>query len=202
MRLGVQLAEGLAAAHERGIVHRDLKPGNLMITADGAVKILDFGLARLVRPTRDSNLTQSITAVWDVTSGTLPYMSPEQLRGLPGDTRSDIYAAGAVLYEMATGERPFPRDAGNGVDRRDSAHVAALAPSTHSPGVTSGLERVILKALEKEPELRYQSARELQVALEGVHSGLPAATVARPRPLVAVTLGVLVLLPWPESCWA
>ena len=86
VRLGVQLAEGLAAAHERGVVHRDLKPGNLMITADGRLKILDFGLARLLRPTRDNDLTQSITAVSDVTSGTLPYMSPEQLRGLPGDS--------------------------------------------------------------------------------------------------------------------
>jgi tetratricopeptide (TPR) repeat protein len=101
LRLGAQLAEGLAAAHEHRVVHRDLKPGNLMITPDGRLKILDFGLARLLRPTEDTDLTRSITASSDVTSGTVPYMSPEQLRGLPGDPRSDIYAAGAVLYEQS-----------------------------------------------------------------------------------------------------
>ena len=194
VRLGTQLAEGLAAAHEHQVVHRDLKPSNLMITADGRLKILDFGLARLLRPTRDSDLTQTVTAVSDVTAGTLPYMSPEQLRGLPGDPRSDIYAAGAVLYEMATGRRPFPQTQGMELIGA-ILHTSPDPPGAHNRSVTPGLDRVIMKALEREPEQRYQSARELQVALEGVQSGLPAAIVARPRPLVAVTIGVLVLVP-------
>ena len=109
LRLGSQLAEGLAAAHQHRIVHRDLKPGNLMVTSDGRLKILDFGLARLARPTQDSDLTQSTTAVADAMSGTLPYMAPEQLRGLPGDVRSDVYAAGAVLYRWPLDDGPFRR---------------------------------------------------------------------------------------------
>jgi tetratricopeptide (TPR) repeat protein/TolB-like protein len=194
LRLGAQLAEGLAAAHEHRVVHRDLKPGNLMITPDGRLKILDFGLARLLRPAEDTDLTQSITAASDVTSGTVPYMSPEQLRGLPGDPRSDIYAAGAVLYEMATGRRPFPQTQGMELVGA-ILHTTPDPPSAHNPRVTSSLERVILKALEKEPEQRYQSARELQVAIEAVQPGLPAPALERRRPIVAAAAAALVLVP-------
>ena len=109
VRLGTQLAEGLAAAHEHRVIHRDLKPGNLMITPDGRLKILDFGLARLLQLPQEVDLTVSVTTKTGTVSGTVPYMSPEQLRGLPVDERSDIYAAGALLYEMATGHRPFPQ---------------------------------------------------------------------------------------------
>jgi tetratricopeptide (TPR) repeat protein/TolB-like protein len=193
VRLGVQLAEGLAAAHEHRVVHRDLKPGNLMITGDGRLKILDFGLARLLRPTADNDLTQSITAASELTAGTLPYMSPEQLRGLPADPRSDIYGAGAVLYEMATGTRPFPQTQPMELIGA-ILHTSPDPPSALNPRITPGLDRIILKALEKEPEQRYQSARELKVALDSVQTTMPAAAAERPRSLVAVTVGVLALV--------
>src|SRR6476660_2112224 len=105
--LGTQLSQGLACAHQEGVVHRDLKPANLRVTPDGRLKILDFGLAQLVERRSDLAATASITQSQEVT-GTLPYMAPEQLRGEPTDERSDIWAVGAVLYEMATGQRPFP----------------------------------------------------------------------------------------------
>src|ERR1700683_3885938 len=111
VRLGMQLADGLTAAHSQGVIHRDLKPGNLMVTPDGRLKILDFGLAKLIHPELDADLTRSIVE-HGVFSGTLPYMSPEQLRGMPVDVRCDIYSAGVVLYEMATGHRPFPQSQG------------------------------------------------------------------------------------------
>ena len=110
VRLGLQLAEGLAAAHARGIIHRDLKPANLRLTTDGRLKILDFGLAQFAHPEGDLAVTASLTSSQQIT-GTLPYMSPEQLRGEPSDRRTDIWAAGAVLYELATGKAPLSGNA-------------------------------------------------------------------------------------------
>ena len=167
VRLGMQFAQGLAAAHDHGIIHRDIKPSNVMVTRDGWVKILDFGLAKVVLPEADADTTRSLTKDTDTISGTVPYMSPEQLRGLPVDARSDIYAAGAVLYEMATGQRPFPQ-------AQSAELIGAILHQTPPPArkvnslVSAGLENVIAKALEKDPSQRYQSARELRVALEGV----------------------------------
>ena len=112
VRLTTQLAEGLAAAHDQGVIHRDLKPANLFVTPDGRLKILDFGLAKHTPTSSGADVTRSITADTGTVSGTVPYMSPEQLRGLPVDPRSDIYAAGAVLHEMATGRRAFPQTQG------------------------------------------------------------------------------------------
>jgi Flp pilus assembly protein TadD len=176
IRLGMQFAEALTAAHAQGVVHRDLKPGNLIITPEGRLKILDFGLAKLGRPEMADDLTRSMTVETGTVSGTVPYMSPEQLRGLPVDARSDIYAAGAVLYEMATGSRLFPQ--------RQSAeligailHTSPVLPSTLNPHIAPGLESVILKAQEKEPSQRYQSARELLVALEGLSLAASSARV-------------------------
>jgi tetratricopeptide (TPR) repeat protein len=169
VRLGMQFAQGLAAAHEHGIIHRDIKPSNVMVTRDGWVKILDFGLAKVVLPEADADATGSLTKDADTISGTVPYMSPEQLRALPVDARSDIYAAGAVLYEMATGQRPFPQ-------AQSAELIGAILHQTPPPArkvnalVSAGLENVIAKALEKDPSQRYQSARELRVALEGVTS--------------------------------
>ncbi len=167
VQLATQLADGLAAAHEQGVIHRDLKPANLFVTPDGRLKILDFGLAKLVHPELAGDVTRSITTETGVVSGTVPYMSPEQLRGLPVDIRSDIYAVGTVLYEMATGQRPFPQ--------KQSAeligailHQVPATPGSVNPSVSPGVESVIGKALEKEPGQRYQSARELRVALETI----------------------------------
>jgi predicted Zn-dependent protease len=187
VRLGMQFAEGLAAAHGQGVVHRDLKPSNLMITPDGRLKILDFGLAKLVHHDLGGDVTRSITVETGTISGTVPYMSPEQLRGLPVDARSDIYAAGAVLYEMATCHRPFPQS--QSVELMGAIlHQAPATPSSLNPRIAAGLESVILKALEKEPSQRYQSARELLIALEGISSGVAAtASVSSATPAGATT---------------
>jgi tetratricopeptide (TPR) repeat protein len=167
VRLGVQLAQGLQAAHDAGIVHRDLKPGNLRITPDGRLKILDFGLSKLLQP-RGLDVTQSFTSSHAM-AGTLPYMAPEQLKGEPADTRSDIYAAGAVLYEMVTGQRPFPEIL---VPRLiDSIlHQIPQPPSEFNRQLSPAMQSLILKALEKEPSFRYQSAREMQVDLERLNA--------------------------------
>ncbi|MFY9730117.1 MAG: protein kinase [Candidatus Acidiferrales bacterium] len=167
VRLGLQLAEGLAAAHEQGVVHRDLKPANLMITPTGRLKILDFGLAKLIHHDVPSDMTHSITMESGTISGTVPYMAPEQLRGLDVDPRADIYGAGAVLYELATGCRPFPQSQGAEL-MGAILHQSPVPPSSINPRIALGLEKVILKALQKEPLQRYQSARELLVALEGL----------------------------------
>src|SRR5260370_3274832 len=108
LKLGIQLADALAAAHARGVVHRDLKPGNLIVSPEGRLKILDFGLATLLKPTGEANVTRTRTEM-HCHSWTLPYMSPEQLRGEPLDARSHIYSAGTLLHHMATGQRPFPQ---------------------------------------------------------------------------------------------
>ena len=190
---GVQLAEGLAAAHDQGIIHRDLKPGNVFVTPDERIKIVDFGLAKLIDPKRDVDLTLSITAETGAVSGTVPYMSPEQLRGLPVDFRSDIYAAGAVLYELATGRRPFPQSQSAEL-MGAILHKSADPPSSVNPRISSGLDSVITKTLEKDPRHRYQSARELRIALGSISSsgarGLPssAARAAAGDPSLAADI--------------
>jgi eukaryotic-like serine/threonine-protein kinase len=181
LRLGAQLAEGLAAAHDQSIIHRDLKPANLFVTPDGRLKILDFGLALFIHPSLAGDITQSIELDSGVISGTVPYMSPEQLRGLPVDPRSDIYAAGAVLYEMATGTRPFPQTQGAEL-MGAILHQAPPAPHTVNRHVSAALEKVVTKSLEKDPSQRYQSARELRVALEGVPAGLSRETGSHKDP--------------------
>jgi TolB-like protein/Flp pilus assembly protein TadD len=176
-RLGAQLAEGLAAAHEQSVIHRDLKPGNLRLTLDGRLKILDFGLAKLLQPISADALTDSLSQTHGAV-GTMPYMAPEQLRGESVDARSDIWAAGAVLYEMAAGRRPFPQASGPMLVDAILNHSPA-PPSTTRPGISSGLDHIVLKALDKSPRLRYQSAKELLVDLERLTSGGPLAAAPR-----------------------
>jgi serine/threonine protein kinase len=164
LRLGIQLTDGLEAAHAAGVVHRDLKPGNLRLTPDGRLKILDFGLAKRYRPLTDSEPTESMSGAWGPV-GTLPYVAPELLRGEEADPRSDLYSAGVVLYEMTTGRRPH-RETDPSALRRAILHEAPSPPSHSNRRVGTGLESLILKALDKDPERRYQSARELRVDLE------------------------------------
>ena len=198
LKLGIQLAEGLTAAHAQGIVHGDLKPRNLIVAVDGRLKILDFGLARQVHAPTETDATQTIAEKREV-AGTVPYMSPEQLNGERLDVRSDIYSAGAVLYEMATGRRPF--------DDESSArlidailHQAPVTPRALNARVSPELERIILKSLDKAPERRFQSARELQVDLErlatpsSVTIVAPPAKKPFPRTLIFAVLGVAILL--------
>ena len=167
LRFGIQLAEGLAAAHKEGIIHRDLKPGNLFITPDGRLKILDFGLAKIANPQLAGDVTQTITTNADIISGTLPYMSPEQLGGLPLDERSDVYSAGVVLYEMATGHRPF-RETQSARLIGAILHQTAAPVSSMNESLSPGLESLISKTLDKDRGHRYQSAVELRAALEGL----------------------------------
>ena len=180
VRFGLQLAEGLSAAHQQGIVHRDLKPANLRITTDNRLKILDFGLAQFTRPAADMTRTMSLsslTASQQIT-GTLPYMAPEQLRGEPADPRTDIWAAGAVLYEMSTARRPFPET--NGPMLIDAIlNKPPEPPSKVNPRTSPGLETVILKSLEKDPARRYQTAQELQADLERLTSGVRPIAAGR-----------------------
>jgi serine/threonine-protein kinase len=179
-RLGAQLTEGLAAAHAQRVVHRDLKPGNLRLTADGRLKILDFGIARLLPPVREA-ATETFTEMLGV-AGTLPYMAPEQLRGEAVDARSDIYAVGVVLYEMATGRRPFQAKLSTALTDA-ILHQPPPLPSGFNRRISPVLENIVLKALEKDPERRYQSARELRVDLERFGTPVSATVPVRPRRL-------------------
>lgn len=161
--LGLQLAEGLTAAHLHGVVHRDLKPGNIMITPDDRLKILDFGLAKLVDPHDQTGcLDRSTTS--QPGAGTLAYMAPEQLSGKLVDQRADIYGAGTVLYEMTTGRHPFQGPVvGSLID--DILHRLPVPPGQFRSGISSRLEEIVLKCLEKDPGDRYQASRDLQIDL-------------------------------------
>jgi serine/threonine-protein kinase len=176
--LGVQIAAALEGAHERGVVHRDLKPGNILVTLKGQAKVLDFGLATLVRPAEQPLRTEALSQEHPVV-GTLPYMAPEQLRGEAVDARSDIYAAGSVLFEMATGQRPFPHD--NAARLIDAIqHEAPPAPSGFNRRISPALDAIVLKALDKDPKRRYQSAAELRVDLERLGAPPPLRVASRP----------------------
>ena len=190
----VPIADALAAAHGKGIVHRDLKPANVMLTSDGRVKVLDFGLATAapaVAPGIESNLPTATRTAEGRILGTLPYMAPEQVRGERVDARTDIFAFGAMLYEMATGARPFQgqssADLVSAILREDPPRLDKARP-----GLPQRFTRIVSRCLEKEPQRRVQSAIDLRDELRDLAdelrggaaspaSGVSPATAPRRR---------------------
>jgi photosystem II stability/assembly factor-like uncharacterized protein len=185
LRYGSQIASALGRAHDRGVVHRDLKSGNILVTPEGLVKVLDFGLAKHVETEVFEGTTRSFATVGGTSniSGTLPYMAPEVFRGEPADHRSDLWALGVVLYEAASGRLPFEGRTGFEI----SSAILREVPRPLGPPVPPSLWSVIQRCLAKEPAQRYQTAGEVQAALAAVESGAVIAASASDRVLPRTT---------------
>lgn len=180
LRYAGQLADALAHAHQQGVIHRDLKSANVAVTADGRAKVLDFGLARSLPAQALEEATRSEASVGEdrLIAGTLPYMAPELLRGEPADARSDIWALGVILYEMAAGRRPFAGATGFHL----SGAILHEPPSPLPARIPASLQSIVRRSLAKDPRERYQSAAEVRSALEAVEAELTSGPLRAPVP--------------------
>ena len=186
-KIAQDIAEALAVAHAQGVIHRDIKPANVMVTRDGKVLVMDFGIARLITGPETAPQTSAVL-------GTASYLSPEQAQGQPVDARTDIYALGVVLYEMLTGRPPFTGDSPMAIAYKQ-VNATPPAPSSANPDVPPALDAVVMRALSKNPANRYQTGKEFADDLERARTGgqvlatplLPASgeatqVISRPQP--------------------
>ena len=194
LKYAVQIADALTKAHAAGIVHRDLKPTNIMVSADGVVKVLDFGLAKLTEPAPgDEPTTPTLPTAKPLTEagvivGTVAYMSPEQAEGKAVDARSDIFSLGSVLYELVTGQQPF-----QGPSKLSTLSAILKEepkpPSTIPPAIPADLEKLISRCLRKDPERRFQFMKDLKVELEDLRDDSESGKLASIPPAVRTRSG-------------